>query len=166
MSLGDLFAKRWFQLALGAVVMAVIGAVIGLIVSPGDSGTSLGDRVIITTGSGSIITEELPLTATEATSAGWTDLVRCYKGKGRYFEKTDAQGQPGTYMLMYNNDNELIGVYIVSTVEMVIPPWERMEEGLIGVTSYEFPHWSLPVYFKDPTLACGPAVAGGSGYGG
>ena len=141
--------------------MAVIGAIIGLIFSPGGSGDSLGDRVIITTGSGSIITEELPLTAAEATAAGWKSQVSCLKGKGRYFEKMDAQGQPGPYMLMYNTDNEMIGVYIISTVEMATPPWEHMTDGLIGVADYEFPHWSLPVYFKDPTLACGPAEVGG-----
>lgn len=160
MSMGDLLANRRFQLALGAAVMVVIGVIIGLIISPSGSGGSLGDRVIITTGSGSTITEELPLTTAEATATGWKDLMRCFNGRGRYFEKMDAQGQPGPNMLMYNSDDELIGVYIVSTVEMATPPWEHNENGLIGVNSYEFPHWSLPVYFTDPTLACGPDAAG------
>jgi len=162
MSMGDLLANRRIQLALGAAVMVLIGVIIGLIISPSGQGGSLGDRVIITTGSGSVITEELPLTVAEATAAGWKNVqVRCFTGMGRYFEKVDAQGQPGPHMLIYNNDNELIGTYIVSTVEMAAPPWEHMEEGLIGVSSYEFPHWSLPVFFKDPEFACGPANAGG-----
>ena len=153
--------NRRNQYVLGAIGAAVVGAVIALVLAPGDSESSLGDRVVITTGAGAAVSEDLPLTAALATTAGWADLVRCFKGKGRYFEKPDAQGAAGPYLLMYNNDDELIGVYLTSRTEMPAPPWEYAENGLLGVANYEFEHWSLPVYLKDPVFACGPAVAGG-----
>ena len=159
--MGDRLANPRVQLALVGVVLIVVGIVIGAVISSSREAVTLGDRVIISTGSGSTVTADLPLTAAEATSAGWTDLIRCFRGRGRYFEKKDATGQPGPNMLMFNDENELIGVYLVSRIEMPVPPWEYMEDGLIGVMSYEFEHWGLPIYMKDPTLACGAAVAGG-----
>jgi hypothetical protein len=150
---------RRVQYALGAIAMAVLGAVVALILSPGESESALGDRVVVTTGAGSTVSSDLPLTASDARTAGWRDLVTCYKGKGRYFEHTDAQGNPDPFVLMFNADNELIGVYLTSKVEMP-GPWEHVPTGLEGVASYQFEHWSLPVYFKDPTLACGETAAG------
>ena len=151
---------RRVQYALGAIAMAVVGAVIALMISPGESESTLGDRVVVTTGAGSAAAADLPLTALDAQAAGWTDLVRCFKGKGRYFEHMDAEGNPDPFVLAFNTEDELIGVYLTSRVEME-PPWEYMPDGLLGVPNYEFEHWSLPVYFKDSTLACGAAVAGG-----
>ena len=147
------------QLALGAIAMAAIGVILALLISPGGT-QGLGDRLVISTGSGAEFSEELPMTATLATAAGWTDLVRCFMGRGRYFTRANAQGEPFPYMLLYNVDNALVGVYLVSSGEMP-EPWEHLEDGLIGVTGYEFEHWGLPVYVNDPILACGPAVAGG-----
>ena len=152
--MGDLVYDRRFQLVAFAVAMAVIGAIIGLFVSSSGAESGLGDRVEVSTGAGAKINESLPLTATLAKTAGWKDLVECFNGKGRYFERTDGQGQPGAYLLAYNVDDELIGVHLVSRFAMTTPPWEYMPDGLIGVTSYEFEHWALPVFFKDPKLAC------------
>ena len=159
--MGDLLANPRVQFALVAAVLIVVGIVIGAVISSSREVVALGDRIIVSTGSGSKVAEDLPLTAAEATAAGWRDLVRCFRGRGRYFEKMDATGQPGPYLLMFNDEDELVGVYLVSRIEMPVPPWEYLKEGLIGVMSYEFEHWGLPVYFKDPTLACGAAVAGG-----
>ena len=152
------------QLALGTIVMAAIGVILALVISPGGT-QGLGDRLVISTGSGAEFSEELPMTSTLATAAGWTDLVRCFKGRGRYFTQANARGEPSPYMLLYNVDDALVGVYLVSSGEM-LEPWEHLEEGLIGVTGYEFEHWGLPVYVNDPVLACGPSVPGGSGYSG
>ena len=159
--MGDLLANPRAQLALVGIVLIVVGIVIGVVISSSREVVALGDRVIISTGSGSKVAEGLPLTAAEATAAGWTDLVRCFRGRGRYFEKMDATGQPGPYLLIFNDENELIGVYLVSRIVMPVPPWEYLKDGLIGVKNYEFEHWSLPIYSKNPTLACGAAVAGG-----
>ena len=154
--------NRRTQYVLVAIGAAVVGAVVGLVLAPVGSESPVGDRVVITNGAGVALPAELPLKADLAAAAGWTDLVRCFKGRGRYFEKLDAQGTPGPYLLMYDNDDELIGVHLVSRTEMPVPPWEHAEDGLLGVTNYEFVQWSLPVYFKRPVLACGPAGAGQS----
>ena len=159
--MGDRLANPRVQFALAGIVLIVVGIVIGVVISSSREAVALGDRIIISTGSGSEIIQELPLTAAEATAAGWTDLVRCFRGRGRYFEKMDATGQPGPYLLMFNDGDELVGFYLTSRIEMPTPPWEYLEDGLTGVQSYEFEHWGLPVYVKDPTLACGAAVAGG-----
>ena len=148
------------QLVLGVIVTAAIGVIVALVIAPGGGSGGLGDRLVISTGSGAEFSEELPYHAIDATAAGWTDLVRCFKGRGRYFTRTTAQGQPLPYLLLYDVDDDLVGVYLVSTTEMP-DPWKHLEDGLIGVADYEFEHWSLPVYVQDPLLACGPAVAGG-----
>jgi len=159
--MGDRLADPRVQFALAGIVLIVVGIVIGIVYSSSREVTALGDRIMISTGSASKVAEDLPLTAAEAKAAGWTDLVRCFRGRGKYFEKMDATGQPSPYLLIYNEADELIGFYLVSRIEMPAPPWEYLKDGLTGVRSYEFEHWGLPVYIKDPTLACGAAVAGG-----
>ena len=110
---------------------------------------------------------ELPLTATEAVLAGWKDPVLCRVGRGRYFQKGDvAEVEP--YFLMYNSEDDLIGIYQFSEFEMPLP-WERMDslKGGGGLTIIDYPHWGLFVYFQDSTRACGTTEAGeGTGTGG
>ena len=97
---------------------------------------SVGDRLALSSGgtieelsgaqSAALTTEEaqqLPLTAAEAVAAGWTDPVLCSPGRGRYFEK----GKPYVdvpYFLLYNDQNELTGIYQFSLTEMPAP-WTR-----------------------------------------
>ena len=102
----------------------------------------------------------LPLTAAEAVADGWTDPVFCSSGRGRYFQKGPAgEGEP--YFLMYNGDDELIGIYQFSKSEMPVP-WKRLDElrGGGGKVLIDFEHWSLLVYVQDPTRACGVGLSG------
>ena len=57
---------------------------------------------------------------------------------------------------MYNIDDELIGFYQYSRLEMP-SPWAQMDElkGGGGLTIIDFEHWGLLVYFQDPLRACG-----------
>ena len=107
--------------------------------------------------------QALPLTATEAVAAGWTDPILCSVGRGRYFQNGPA-GEGDPYFLMYSNAGDLIGVYMFSEAEMP-PPWERWDSlaGAGGLTVIDYEHWGLFVYFQDPTRACqtGEGQAGG-----
>ena len=170
-----LVQKRWVQEASGYVVAAVLVAVmVVLLASPGDSSaTSVGDRFFLTSGGtvhlsgqGAVsyvgilksqipVEMSLPLTAAEAVTAGWTDPIFCSVGRGRYFQKGPAgEGEP--FFLMYNADDELIGMYMFSKAEAPIP-WKRLDElrGGGGLTLIDFEHWGLIVYFQDASRACG-----------
>ena len=72
---------------LGSLFLLAVGAVIGLNMSPTEVETTYGDRIVVTTGAKGAA--DLPTTAAAATEAGWKDLVRCFRGKGRYFEHID-----------------------------------------------------------------------------
>ena len=131
---------------LGALFFLAVGAVIGTNMSPAEVESAYGDRIVVTTGAKGAAAD-LPITAAAAVEAGWKDLVRCFRGKGRYFEHIDAEGNLNPFVLAYNNEDELIGVYLTSKIEMPAP-WEYKPNGLLGVTNYEFEHWSLPVYLR------------------
>ena len=173
--MAGLVQNRWVRLASGYVVAAVVLAVIVVLVLGGDSssGTSVGDRVFLTSGgtvqlsgfaSGArvlgrlksqlTVDMDLPLTAAKAVAAGWTDPIFCSAGRGRYFQKGPVgEGEP--FFLMYNAVDQLIGMYMFSKAEAPIP-WKRLDElrgG--GLTLIDFEHWGLLVYFQDPTRACG-----------
>ena len=60
------------------------------------------------------------------------------------------------YLLIYNVDEELLGMYLFSTTEIVDAPWARMNELVVaGSPVIDGEHWAMLVYFKDPTRACG-----------
>ena len=150
--------NRVVRYVLGAAVMAALGAVIGLNLAPAEVKSSLGDRVVVTTGAGAAVSKELPLTASDAKLQGWTDQVSCFEGKGRYFLHTDSEGNLNPLVLVFNSEDRLLGTYLTSKVELP-DPWEHRPNGLQGVPSYGFEHWSLPIYFKDPTSACVKSVS-------
>ena len=96
--MGDRLANPRVQFALAGVVLIVVGIVIGVVISSSREVAALGDRILISTGSASEVAEDLPLTAAEAKATGWTDLVRCFRGRGKYFEKMKPTGtSPSTY---------------------------------------------------------------------
>ena len=156
-----LLRNQWVRTALVGVVMAVLGAALAAAVaSRGSSASSVGDRVMLTTG-GSIPPvrwassaaarreEELPLSAAEAVSAGWKDPVLCSVGRGRYFQREAIP-----YYLLFNHLDELIGIYLFSETEMPAPwtEWDDLRGG--GSLLLLEEHWALIVYFKDPARAC------------
>ena len=176
-----LLRNRWLH--LGAAALA-IGVVVGVVVplllfSGGSRATSIGDRVMLTTGGavfrsggraiGSFeetFEEQLPLTAAAAVAAGWVDPVLCSPGRGKYFRRGEA-GQNPPYFLMYSTGDELIGVYLYSDSEMPAP-WKRLHvlRGGGGVTMVDHEHWGMFVYFTDPTRACASADKTGGSVGG
>ena len=174
--MAGLVQKRWVQVASGYAVSGVILAVfVVLLASAGDSssGKSVGDRVFLTSGGtvmlagrGSFqrlgkgksqvtVDMDLPLMAAEAVAAGWTDPIFCSVGRGRYFLK-GAAGEGDPFALMYNGDDQLIGMYLFSKTEMPTP-WKQLDElrGGGGLAVVDFEHWGLLVYYQDPTRACG-----------
>jgi hypothetical protein len=99
-----------------------------------------------------VVELDLPRTGAEAVAAGWKDPILCSSGRGKYFQKTGDPDVP--YVLMYDNEDELIGIYLLSDTEMP-SPWESAEQITSGgapIIDYE--HWGLFVYFGDPTRAC------------
>ena len=171
--MAQLLRNRWIQLGIGGVGIAVAGVVIGLLIPLGQaSSSSTGDLVSLTSG-GSVkprgrtepghifaqqwqtLREDLPVTAAEAVAAGWKDPVLCDPGRGRYFQK-DVLGEDLPYLLMYNNEDELIGVYLYLVSDDELPPpwkkWENLVGGGAPIIDYE--HWSLLVYFQDLNHAC------------
>ena len=178
--MAGLVHNRWVRLASGYVVSAVLLAVfVVFLASAGDSSsaTSVGDRVFLTSGgtvhiSGHVgwigrldsqipVEMTLPLTTAEAVADGWTDPIFCSSGRGRYFQKGPAgEGEP--FFLMYNAEDQLIGMYQFSKYEMP-SPWKRLDElrGGGGLSLINFEHWGLLVYNQDPTRACGVLERGG-----
>ena len=168
----DLLKSRWFRLgAPQFAVGAAVGAAVIFLVLSGDSSDSSGSgRVLFTaggsTGGGGAPTQstmafnpeqlvtDLPPTAAEAVAAGWTDPALCASGRGRYFYK-DAAAERVPYLLMYDNQDQLIGTYLYSESEMPLGPWQRMEDLLVGGRQViDVEHWGMFVYFQDPTRAC------------
>ena len=171
----DALYNRWIQLVAAVVATAVLATAVTLVLSSaGPSDPTLGPVKLTTGGtvyqlgedpqfarSREILEEALPLTAAEAVAAGWEDPILCSVGRGRYFQKSGGEEVP--YILMYDSEDQLTGMYLVSETEMP-PPWERTENisgGAGPVLDYE--HWGLFVYFREPLNAC-VSREGGCGY--
>ncbi len=162
-------SNRWFQVGATGIIAAVVFTVIGFLVSSGGPDGHLVGSVTLVTGgaveqTGGDKTPEfalnkspvldLPLTVAEAVAGGWIGPVLCSVGRGRYFQQGSA-GEADPYLLMYNQLDELIGVYLYNKTEMPLP-WQRLDE-LKGAGRNEvvgFEHWGLFVYFQDPAEAC------------
>ena len=176
-----LLSNRWLHLSAATLTIGVVvGVVVPLLVfSGGSQATSIGDRVMLTTGgtvfrSGGLaigafeeaFEEHLPLTGAAAVAAGWVDPVLCSPGRGKYFRRGES-GDDSPYFLMYSTQDELIGVYLFSDNEMPAP-WKRLDvlRGGGGVTMVDHEHWGMFVYFTDPTRACASADKTGGSVGG
>ena len=84
--------------------------------------------------------------------------------QGRFFHK---EGEP--YVLIYNKEDSLVGMYLYSEKEMPSPPWRFFKARTIivafaaGVRKFPdlgFDRWALSVYFRTPSVPCG----GSGGY--
>ena len=176
-----LLSNRWLHLCTLTFAMgAVVGVIAPLLAFPAQSQVaSVGDRVIFTTGGTTADTSrysgsgwssafavdpgdllDMPLTAAEAVAAGWKDPVLCSSGRGKYFQRSKA-GEDPPYFLMYDTDDEFIGIYLFSDTEMPAP-WKRTDELLAGggIAVVDHEHWGMFVYFKEPTRACTRADEG------
>ena len=110
-----------------------------------------------------VFVKELPLTAAAATAAGWKNPMLCDAGRGRIFKKEGEQDVP--YLLIYDSydsTDELLGMYWFSMTEVTGAPWAKMSELFVaGRPVIEEEHWSMLIYFKDPTRPCGAGLGQG-----
>ena len=185
--------NKWVQLAVFAIIVFAIGAATSFVIlnsQTEDSVPVLGDRLILTqalsTGegvggrgdAGSVRDEgaarsviEIPFTDTVAISEGWEDPFVCDPGRGKTFIHSDPSIP---YFLIYSKPTEtedgdklpgeLIGAYLFSFNEVSGDPWKYMEEfRSAGKVRLDKPHWSMIMYFNDPTRSCG-VTQGGCGH--
>ena len=188
-----LMKNKWVQLAVFAIIVFAIGAATSFVIlnsQTEDSVPVLGDRLILTqalsTGegvggrgdAGSVRDEgtsrsviEIPFTDTVAISEGWEDPFVCDPGRGKTFIHSDPSIP---YFLIYSKPSEtedgdklpgeLIGAYLFSFNEVSGDPWKYMEEfRSAGKVRLDKPHWSIIMYFNDPTRSCG-VTQGGCGH--
>ena len=167
--------RKWFYLPVSGFVIFVLGIILWLV---GFGGSSVllerPDRVVLhgavsptsdNTGNEIIGAQAvpLPLTATDAVAAGWTEFRgECKQKQGRMFHK---EQEP--YVLIYKRDGTLLAMYLYSKQEMPSPPWRFFEakttKGKIGLlTALKFPylgfdHWALTIYFKTGAMPCSGA---------
>ena len=158
--------KMVVRYLLGAIAVFVAGVLVALFVFASEPVPVIGETLTLAA-VGDGVAKGIPLTASEALSQGWEDPIRCFKRKGRYFQKETVDG-PINYLLQYNEDDVLLAIYFYSLVEMPSPPWQYEEAGLLGVIggaktgSMEIEHWSLPIFFRDPLYACGKRMPAAS----
>ena len=188
-----LMKNKWAQLAVFAIIVFAIGAATSFFILNSqneDLVPVLGDRLILTqalsTGegvggrgdAGSVRDEgaarsviEIPFTDTVAISEGWEDPFVCDPGRGKTFIHSDPSIP---YFLIYSKatetedgdklPGELIGAYLFSFNEVSGDPWKYMEEfRSAGKVRLDKPHWSMIMYFNDPTRSCG-VTQGGCGH--
>jgi hypothetical protein len=111
---------------------------------------SVGDRIIL---AGNPQTDKLsiPLSTANATASGWIDPILCAAGRGRYFTKPDSTN----LIILYNNQENVMGFYISSDVEMP-EPWKKIDalKGGGGLELIDKEHWGLYAFFNDSLKAC------------
>ena len=168
--MGALFRKELTQLFVVAVLTLAVGVVIAQVVTQeGSTETAamVADRVLLTSpfavegpdATTGVSVGELPLTAAAAVAAGWEDPVLCDVGTGRTFIKKGQQDVP--YLLIYNQEDDLQGLYLFSKTEVPTVPWVKKSELIVaGRPVIEDEHWAALVHFKDPVRACGVALGG------
>ena len=150
--------QRWFQLTVGGIVAFVLGIVVWLLGYGGPlAAIERPDRVVLHGGSPTLAAP-LPLTAPEAAPAAWTEPAgKCITDQGRFFHK---EGQP--YVLIYNLEGSLIGMYLFREQEMSSPPWRFFEAEtelryyyrVLKQPDLGFDHWALSIYFKASSGPC------------
>ena len=150
--------RRLLTLGLGGLAMLALGFVIAA-AGKGGLGSESGPADRMAFYYADATSEQLPLTAGEATSAGWEGSTRCILGKGRFYQKS-VGGEPYPLLLMYNREDRLIGIRMFSRIKQPTPPWEHEPEGLpeTNVVNMEFEQWNTGIYLIDPSRACGASL--------
>ena len=146
-------------MGLGVIATFLLGLVVGLLVFADSPVLGQPDRVVLSNATGSGL-ESIPLTATEAATAGWEDPKKCVVYKGRHFQK-ESGGKRLPYLLLYQENDELLGIYFFSETDMP-PPWKPMPEGKEMVSFMNFDHWGLSVYVRDSVAPCGTGRPSGT----
>jgi hypothetical protein len=159
----QLLRNRWVQTGALTVVAVVVTAVISFLIFGGGAGDTSAGLFFATGGTtatgegGGLIgapNVHLPATAAEAVAVGWKETASCTSERGRYFQH-DAPGENDSYLLVYDLDDQVIGVYLYSMAELPAP-WQHMDQllGEGGTAPLDFEHWGIFVYIQDPIGAC------------
>ena len=125
-------------------------------------------KLVNNTASGMVTSVELPMIASEATDGGWVDTVLCESGKGSFFYKLKPESDGKLeYLLMYDVQDLLIGVYFSSDDTTLTEPW-KIAEGLSpnNIMLIDHPHSNIVLYFGNPIGSCKKSDAGSVGSGG
>jgi len=137
-----------------AIVGLTIGVVIGILtpmfIGGGSPVISVGDRIILA-GTPKIDEISIPLSTGSAIESGWVDPMLCAAGRGRYFTNPDSSN----LIILYNNQENVMGIYIRSDVEMP-EPWKKIDslKGGGGLELIDKEHWGLYAFFNDSLKAC------------
>ena len=146
-----LLRQLWIKFSIvGLTLGFVIGILIPIFIGGDSSVISVGDRIIL---AGNPQTDKLsiPLSTANATASGWIDPILCAAGRGRYFTKPDSTN----LIILYNNQENVMGLYISSDVEMP-EPWKKIDalKGGGGLELIDKEHWGLYAFFNDSLKAC------------
>ena len=146
-----LLRQLWIIFAIvGLTLGFVVGILIPMFIGGDSSVISVGDRIILA-GNPKIDEIRIPLSTAIATESGWIDPILCAAGRGRYFTKPDSSN----LILLYNNQENITGIYISSDVEMS-KPWKKIDslKGGGGLELIDKEHWGLYAFFNDSLKAC------------
>ena len=142
-----------------------IGLIISFSILNTDSNSSetnrLGDYFVLATGGTARLSqwdqkiegenwEEIqPLTLSEATNLRWEKEPICVPNVGYYSKGSDNNSTPKPYSLIFDKDDEVIGIYMVSENEQQ-PPWQKMETR----GPFKNPHWRIHIFLTPPSTLC------------
>ena len=142
-----------------------IGLIISFSILNTDSNSSeinkLGDYFVLATGGTARLSqwdqkiegenwEEIqPLTLSEATNLRWEKEPICVPNVGYYSKGSDNNATPKPYSLIFDKDDEVIGIYMVSENEQQ-PPWQKMATR----GPFKNPHWGIHIFFTPPSTLC------------
>lgn len=153
MRAAEVIKNRIVWMGTGAVMMAAIGAVVTLAASGAFASTVVvADRISFVYGD--FTTQDMPQTTEAAVSSGWNGSIRCFNGMGRFY-RTFTDDRPDPLMLIYDHEDELIGVNLHSPVEQPSPPWLHLPIGIrTAFAGRDAEHWGVSVYVRKPVDAC------------
>ena len=123
-----------------------------VLVTTGGAITSTGDH-----GNIGILDEErgiqydLPITVDLATQQGWAKASTCMAGEGVYYTKPEEK----TIILIFDADDDLIGIYQHSTIVMS-EPWVKTQgpSKADGSAIVNYEHYGIYLFLLDPSNAC------------
>ena len=150
--------RQLLLLAAGAVAMVVLGLIVGTAVTAMTGGfksqSAVTDRIALHYSD--VTSDQMPQTSVEAEATGWDGSIRCVRKKGRFYQK-DGEDGPYPLILMYNREDQLIGMRIISTTQQPTSLWQHEPEGIQSseVTNMEFEQWITGIYLIEPSKSCG-----------
>ena len=162
-----LVRNRWLLLVAGYLLVAIVATVTSIAASGGfGEAVIVSDRVSTTSGTNPGALESFPTTAQLAQSKGWNLATWCILGQGRFFRRGEGD-VADPLMLVYSDDDRLVGINLHSATEQPSPPWEYFPDGMkTGFKGREGALWAMSIYVSTPLKACDLEYRGGEMYGG